>query len=352
MPDTTARLGLPIMAPAQAQKHVTHNEALLLLDGSTQLVLDGVGTETPPITPVSGETHFIGPSPTGLWAQQAGAIAQWQNDQWRFQAPREGWRAWDVMSDQLVTYKSGNWISVTDNLEGLGIGTSFDDTNRLSLASPASLFSHAGAGHQLKVNKATSGDTASLLFQSNWTGHAEMGLSGDTQFRVKVSADGGSWTDAIVVDASTGHMTGAAVQASATETTSGKLARADFVYGPGNLIGTVSEVSGVPTGAVIEQGTNALGTFLRFADGTQICTATVDLDIDQASGGLYWSGAVSHDFPMPFASKPTASGSLQSQSAGWVNGRAESSTAWSISGFAISSATGEIADVFAMGRWY
>lgn len=43
MPDTTARLGLPIMAPAQAQKHVTHNEALLLLDGSTKLVNAGRG---------------------------------------------------------------------------------------------------------------------------------------------------------------------------------------------------------------------------------------------------------------------------------------------------------------------
>nr|WP_110721865.1 DUF2793 domain-containing protein [Cognatishimia maritima] len=74
MPDTTARLGLPIMAPAQAQKHVTHNEALLLLDGATQLVLDGIGTNSPPSTPVSGETHFIGAAPSGVWAQYAGAL--------------------------------------------------------------------------------------------------------------------------------------------------------------------------------------------------------------------------------------------------------------------------------------
>lgn len=352
MPDTTARLSLPIMAPAQAQKHVTHNEALLLLDGATQLVLDGIGTETPPVIPVSGETHFIGNSPTGIWAAQAGAIAQWQTDQWVFQAPREGWRAWDVVDDQLVAYSAGSWVSVAQNLEGVGIGVHFDATNRLSIASPASLFSHAGAGHQLKVNKASETDTASLLFQSNWAGHAEMGLAGDTAFRIKVSADGGSWTEAIVVDPSTGHISGAAVQSNASDVAEGKLARADFVFGPGNLLGTVSQSAGLPTGAVIEQGSNTQGTFVRFADGTQICTATVDLDIDQAHGPLFWSGVNSHPFPLAFASAPTASASLSSRTDGWVNGRAESSTAWSFSGFATTSTTNESASLLAVGRWF
>ena len=32
MTDTTPRSGLPLLAAAQAQKHVTHNEALLQLD--------------------------------------------------------------------------------------------------------------------------------------------------------------------------------------------------------------------------------------------------------------------------------------------------------------------------------
>lgn len=352
MPDTTARLGLPIMAPAQAQKHVTHNEALLLLDGATQLVLDGIGTDVPPASPVSGETHFVGAAPTGHWSMQAGAIAQWQEDQWIFLAPREGWRAWDVAGDQLVTYKSGSWTGTTNNLDGLGIGTSYDATNRLAVASPASLFSHAGAGHQLKVNKAAGGDTASLLFQSGWTGHAEMGLAGDTQFRVKVSPDGGTWTDALVVDPTSGLITGAAVQGNATDVTAGRLARADFAYGPGNLLGTVSQAAGVPTGAVIEQGSNAQGDYIRFADGTQICTATVPVDVNQAAGALFWSDATSHDFPVAFAQTPVGSGSLQSLAQGWLNGRAESATAWSFAAFATASTTGETASLTAIGRWF
>lgn len=40
------------------------------------------------------------------------------------------------------------------------------------------------------------------------------------------------------------------------------------------LLGTVSQSGGVPTGAIIERGSNANGEFVRYADGTQICTTT------------------------------------------------------------------------------
>ncbi len=37
MTDTSAKLSLPYLQPSQAQKHVTHNEALRVLDLVTQL---------------------------------------------------------------------------------------------------------------------------------------------------------------------------------------------------------------------------------------------------------------------------------------------------------------------------
>lgn len=43
-------------------------------------------------------------------------------------------------------------------------------------------------------------------------------------------------------------------------------------YRNDNILGTVSQTGGVPTGAVIERGSNANGEYVRFADGTQICT--------------------------------------------------------------------------------
>ena len=72
----------------------------------------------------------------------------------------------------------------------IGINATADATNRLAVKSAATLFDNAGAGHQHKINKAAAGDTASLLFQAGSSGRAEMGLAGDDNFHVKVSADG------------------------------------------------------------------------------------------------------------------------------------------------------------------
>ena len=43
MSETTPNLNLPFIMPAQAQKHVTHNEAIELLDAIVQLTLENSG---------------------------------------------------------------------------------------------------------------------------------------------------------------------------------------------------------------------------------------------------------------------------------------------------------------------
>ena len=273
MSDTSDRLDLPFILPSQAQKHVTHNEALVRLDALVQMVFESAPTNTPPAVPNAGETWATGAAPTDGWAGQPNQIAQWMAPGWLFMTPQEGWRAWLRDTAQMVVWDGSAWVaqSQTQNLDGIGIGTSWDATNRLAVASDASLLSHAGQGHQLKINKAGVSDTASLLYQTNWTGHAEMGLAGDNNFAIKVSPDGSNWTDAVVVDAASGTLSGAGVQASASDRTPGKLAQAQHSYGPDNVVGAVSQSGGLPTGAVVEQGSNAGGTYVRFADGTQIC---------------------------------------------------------------------------------
>lgn len=52
----------------------------------------------------------------------------------------------------------------------------------------------------------------------------------------------------------------------------------------GTLLGTVSQAAGVPTGAVIERGSNANGKYVRFADGTQICTHILSIASVAANG--------------------------------------------------------------------
>lgn len=209
MSDVSARLALPYIAPSQAQKHVTHNEALQRLDALTQLYIEASDAVSPPAVPIEGGVYALGASPTGEWAGQAGQLAYWTGAGWLFIAPREGWRAWDKDGSVLRVYRQGGWQMIDvnlQNLEGVGIGASFDATNRLAVSADATLLSHDGAGHQLKLNKAASVDTASLLYQSAFTGHAEMGLAGDTNFSVKVSGDGATWHDALVAEAATGRI--------------------------------------------------------------------------------------------------------------------------------------------------
>lgn len=207
MPDNSAILALPYIQPSQAQKHVTHNEALARLDVLVQLVVTGFDATTPPVDPDEGETHALGSGPTGAWAGQDNRLATWRDGVWHFITPLTGWRA--AAGTELRIHNAGIWVPVrgqTDNLDGVGINTTHDPGNRLSLSSAATLFNHDGAGHQLKLNKAATGDTASLLFQSGFTGHAEMGLNGDDDFSLKVSDDGSGWVEALHVSGSSGRI--------------------------------------------------------------------------------------------------------------------------------------------------
>jgi hypothetical protein len=89
---------------------------------------------------------------------------------------------------------------------GLG-GATADATNRFSINAPASLFNHAGAGHQVKVNKASATDTGSFLFQTGFSGRAEFGLTGSDDFQIKVSPDGSVWNNALAIEAVSGRTT-------------------------------------------------------------------------------------------------------------------------------------------------
>ncbi len=213
MPDTSARLAMPMILPAQAQKHVTHNEALTILDSLVQLVLEGVEAETPPAGPTEGETWALGPAPTGDWTGGAGLIATFQNGGWLMLTPQEGWRGWDKGTGEFRVYDGASWVSLAiggggtptyQNLPGIGIGASWDATNRLVVAGDATLLNNAGSGHQVKVNKAAPADTASLLFQTGFSGRAEMGTSGSDDFAIKVSDDGTSFTSGLTLKADSG----------------------------------------------------------------------------------------------------------------------------------------------------
>ncbi len=214
--DVTARLNLPLIAAQQAQKHVTHNEALEALDTLVQATVRDRDLTAPPATSTEGDTYIVAASATGDWAGHDNAIASFRNGGWLFHAPQKGWLVHVADENTFVFFDGTQWLELTtlitvlQNLLKLGINATADDTNRLAVKSDAVLFSHddasgSGSGDmRLKFNKAASTNTASLLFQDDWSGRAEIGLAGDDDFRFKVSPDGSAWHESIVIDRSSG----------------------------------------------------------------------------------------------------------------------------------------------------
>ncbi|HWU19697.1 MAG TPA: DUF2793 domain-containing protein [Devosia sp.] len=205
--DQSPRLSLPLIMPQQAQKHVTHNEAIQALDALVQPIVESRTLATPPTSPLAGEGYIVPAAATGAWSGHANEIAVFQSGAWLFYDPAAGWQVYVKADRTFCVFDAGAWAplaSLGAGLAQLGINTSADATNRLAVSSAATLLNHAGNGHQLKLNKAAAGDTASLLYQTNWSGRAEMGLAGDDHWRLKVSANGSSWINAVTVDAASG----------------------------------------------------------------------------------------------------------------------------------------------------
>jgi hypothetical protein len=200
MTEQTTNLQLPYIMPSQAQKHITHNEALNRLDALVQLVIQSA-SNAPPASPDEGDCHAVLSAPTGAWSGKPGRIAFFQDGAWIFITPRIGWIAWFISGARQKIWTGSAWDDLADatgdTLAKLGINATADTTNRLSLNATASLFNHDGHGHQIKLNKAASGDTGSLLYQTGFSGRAEMGLAGSDDFELKVSADGASWKSAL-----------------------------------------------------------------------------------------------------------------------------------------------------------
>lgn len=210
MPDDTTILSLPLILPAQAQKHVTHNEALVALDLIVQLAVINRVLTAPPALPSVGDRHIVAAGATGAWAGQAGRIAMYHETGWQFTQPLPGWQAYVMAESQMAFFNGLTWIALSDGpftVGQLGVSATPDGTNRLAVSSPATLLNHAGSGHQLKLNKAAVADTASLLFQTGFSGRAEMGTAGSEDFSVKVSPDGAAWATALTAEAASGEVT-------------------------------------------------------------------------------------------------------------------------------------------------
>jgi len=205
-------LVLPFIEAAQAQKHVTHNEALRVLDAAVQLSVLDRDLTAPPASPSDGDRYIPASGATGDWSSKDLNIAAYQDGAWAFLAPREGWLCWVADEDVLLVWDGSSWAdagnvaSLNPASGGLvGVNATADTTDRLSVTAPATLFNAEVDDFNAKMNKSAAGDTASFMFQQGFTTYAEFGLIGNNDLAFKVS-DGTSFFTSFTIDNDDGRL--------------------------------------------------------------------------------------------------------------------------------------------------
>ncbi|MGV6871741.1 DUF2793 domain-containing protein [Pseudochelatococcus sp. B33] len=216
----TTKLRLPLLAAAQAQKHVTHNEALQRLDALLHLEVLDRDLAAPPSGPLDGDRYIVASGATGDWAGEDGHVAAWQDGVWRFFEPQIGWRAYVRDEAALYVKAAGGWVAAggggggtLQNVTLFGLGTEADADNPFSAKIGKALWAaqeaaQGGTGDlRYTFNKEGAANVLSLLFQTGWSGRAEAGLVGDDDFQIKVSSNGSTWREALRIARATGRVT-------------------------------------------------------------------------------------------------------------------------------------------------
>ncbi|MBB3934460.1 DUF2793 domain-containing protein [Aureimonas phyllosphaerae] len=213
---TSPRLSLPLLMPQQAQRHLTLNDAFRLLDVlvQTAVVSDSLAVE--PEDAGEGDLFILPSGATGArWGvMQPGALAMVENGAFVEMQPVPGQIAYVADRRALVLFDGEAWGAgpfAASEIDRLGINALPTDANRLTVAADAELLTFdartPGSGDARKViNRQGAGRVASVLFQTGFSGRAEIGLLGDERFSIRLSTDGASFTPILTARAADGFL--------------------------------------------------------------------------------------------------------------------------------------------------
>jgi hypothetical protein len=113
----------------------------------------------------------------------------------------------------------------------------------------------------------------------------------------------------------------------------------------------------VPTGAIIERGSNANGSYVRFADGTQICSmqrTDTAVAINNGFYGGFSSTPLTWTYPAAFSHINNVSPISEGGGSFGNTAQAVTLTDCSYRYTSVTSAAeaGRYVRIFAIGRWY
>ena len=227
---TSPNLALPLLSAAQAQKHVTVNEALARLDGLVQLSVKDRNLAAPPASPVDGDRYIVATGGSGAWAGWDGDVVLFSGGAWLRLAPQEGWRVWIEDESVLVVRMGGAWlmleaalnllkrspfVEVVRSSNGTGIGLHIEE-ELLSGLSGASVTSSISIPNRAVVLAVSTRTVAAVLGATSYdcgiagepakfggalgvaTGSTNVGVIGPQAFYaptpIMLTANGGNFT--------------------------------------------------------------------------------------------------------------------------------------------------------------
>jgi hypothetical protein len=112
MAETSARFGLPMILPGQAQKEVFHNEALAMIDAALHPCVEEGPIAAPPTTGLEeGRSWIVGSGASGAWEGRDHEIATWTAGGWRYVTPIAGIKSWSKADGYWFVWNGSAWMA-------------------------------------------------------------------------------------------------------------------------------------------------------------------------------------------------------------------------------------------------
>lgn len=138
MTETTPRFKLPLLVAGQAQKELTHNEALTLVDMCVQPVVVALAQDSVPASPSLGDCWIIGAAATGAWSGKTHQIAGWTSGGWRYCIPVAGMFVWSIADMMVARWNGTNWVVGQPNAKSYAVdGTIVVKAQRAAISGPS-----------------------------------------------------------------------------------------------------------------------------------------------------------------------------------------------------------------------
>lgn len=139
----TPNFSLPLLHSAQAQKELTHNEALVLIDALLHGSVVAQANDPTPLAPMPGQGWIVGSAPLAEWAGKSGQIAVYSEGGWRFAPAVDGMRLLDRAAGVIRRHDGSDWV-VPAGIEDPSGGGTVDAEARVTLSNVLTALRLAG----------------------------------------------------------------------------------------------------------------------------------------------------------------------------------------------------------------